>query len=116
LDSGVVLDAARGLAPEATLHGFRSSFRSWCGDHGVPREVAEQCLAHKFGSQVEQAYNRTAMLERRRPVMQDRADFIDGRQAAKVTRLRGKGDDPHRHHRGRLRSYRRDAAAGHRRL
>jgi integrase len=77
-DYGAVLDVVQRLAAGMTLHGFRSSFRSWCGDHGVPREVAEQCLAHKFGSAVEQAYNRTSMLERRRPVMQDWADFLSG--------------------------------------
>jgi len=22
-------------------HGFRSTFRDWCGDHGVQREIAE---------------------------------------------------------------------------
>ena len=30
----------------ATVHGFRSSFRDWCADTGVPRELAEACLAH----------------------------------------------------------------------
>jgi integrase len=72
----------KAIAPTVTLHGFRSSFRSWCGDHGVDREVAEQSLAHSFGSAVEQRYNRTNMLERRRPVMQSWADFVDGRPAA----------------------------------
>ena len=28
----------------ATLHGMRSSFRDWCGETGVAREVAEACL------------------------------------------------------------------------
>ena len=27
--------------PRATPHGFRSSFRNWCAETGVPREVAE---------------------------------------------------------------------------
>jgi integrase len=30
----------------ATTHGFRSTFRSWCGAHGVEREVAEVSIAH----------------------------------------------------------------------
>ena len=29
-----------------TVHGLRSSFRDWCSETGVPREVAEQALAH----------------------------------------------------------------------
>ena len=31
---------------KAVPHGFRSSFRDWCGETGVAREVAEACLAH----------------------------------------------------------------------
>ena len=30
----------------ATVHGFRSSARSWMAESGVPAEVAEACLAH----------------------------------------------------------------------
>lgn len=53
----------------ATVHGMRACFRSWCADHGVARDLAEQCLAHAIGDAVEQAYNRTDLLERRRPIM-----------------------------------------------
>ena len=49
-------------------HGMRSSFRDWCGETGVPREVAEACLAHVVKG-VEGAYARSDLLERRRPVM-----------------------------------------------
>jgi integrase len=90
LDVTAILKVAQKLAPgvNVTVHGFRSSFRSWCGDHGVEREVAEQSLAHSFGSQVEQAYNRTAMLERRRPVLQRWADFVTGEtDAGKVVKI-----------------------------
>jgi integrase len=62
----------------ATTHGFRSSLRSWMGDHGVEFEVAEACLAHAPGDSVVQAYNRTTMLERRRPVMANWGRFVSG--------------------------------------
>ena len=55
---------------KATPHGFRSSFRDWCSETGVPREVAERALAHVVGNRVEAAYNRTDLLERRREVME----------------------------------------------
>ncbi len=51
-------------------HGFRSSFRSWCSDEGIDRELAEQALAHAVGGQVEQCYARSDVLERRREVME----------------------------------------------
>jgi integrase len=53
----------------ATAHGMRSAFRSWCADSGIARDLAEQCLAHTIGNAVEAAYNRTDLLERRRPIM-----------------------------------------------
>ena len=46
---------ARGV----TIHGFRSSFRDWCGDAThFPREVAEAALAHATGDETERAYRR----------------------------------------------------------
>ena len=59
-----------------TLHGFRTSFRTWCGDTGVDREVAERALAHVVRNQVEAAYARTDLLERRRAAMQAWADYV----------------------------------------
>ena len=60
----------------AVPHGFRSSFRDWCGDSGVVREVAEACLAHVVKNQVEAAYARSDLLERRREVMQKWAEYV----------------------------------------
>ena len=35
------------LEISAVPHGFRSSFREWCGDTRVDSDVAEFCLAHR---------------------------------------------------------------------
>lgn len=59
-------------------HGFRSSFRVWCGDNGVDREVAERALAHTVRNPVEAAYNRGTMFARRRKVMQAWAEYLRG--------------------------------------
>ena len=54
-------------------------FRSWAGERTeLPREVAEQALAHTLESQVEAAYRRGDALEKRRQMMQDWADFCSG--------------------------------------
>jgi integrase len=54
----------------ATTHGFRSTFRDWCGDcTDFPRELAEMALAHVIGSEVEAAYRRGDALEKRRKLM-----------------------------------------------
>ena len=60
----------------STVHGFRSSARSWMAETGVPAEVAEACLAHVPRSRVVQAYQRSDLLERRAEVMQAWGDYI----------------------------------------
>ena len=89
---GVLADATlsralRGLGTAATVHGSRSSFRTWCGDAGVARELAEASLGHAYGNQVEQSYIRTTLVRRRRAVMCDWAHYLT-RQPAKVIQLR----------------------------
>ena len=51
-----------------TPHGLRASFRTWCAETGVLREVAEAALAHSAGV-VERAYQRSDLLAARREVM-----------------------------------------------
>ena len=63
----------------ATAHGFRSSFRDWCSENGYARDLAERALAHTVQNQVEAAYHRTDLLERRRPMMQSWSDFVTQR-------------------------------------
>ncbi len=70
---------------DLTAHGFRSTFRDWCAESGIPRDLAEVCLAHAITSKAEAAYLRSDVLERRRPVMQSWADFCAGVKASNVT-------------------------------
>ena len=81
--------AFRTLIPEsATVHGFRSSFRDWCGNKtSFPREIAESALAHRAGDATEQAYRRGDALQKRSALMQSWADYCDGQQADNVIRL-----------------------------
>jgi integrase len=73
----------------ATVHGFRSSFRDWCGEEtSFPREIAEQALAHATGGAVEQAYRRGDALEKRRALMQAWARFCEPGAAGKVVPIR----------------------------
>ena len=63
---------------DATVHGFRSSFRDWAGNRtSYPRELAEHALAHAIGDKAEQAYRRDDALERRRPLMEAWATFCE---------------------------------------
>jgi integrase len=60
-----------------TVHGFRSSFRDWAGENGdYAHNVIEFSLAHQLDGKTEGAYLRSELLEKRRILMQDWADFV----------------------------------------
>lgn len=61
---------------EYTMHGFRSTFRDWCAENGVPDILAEKSMSHATGNAVVQAYQRSDLLEQRRPVIQAWADAV----------------------------------------
>ena len=71
-------DVLHRLDIAAVPHGFRSTFRTWCGDTGVLWEQAEASISHAVGSKVERAYARGDLLERRRPVMESWAQYLCG--------------------------------------
>ena len=82
LKKGVISDETMGKhMRKADLpyrpHGFRSSFRDWVAERtNAPREIAETCLGHVSGSQVERAYRRTDYLEQRQEIMEAWGNFL----------------------------------------
>lgn len=61
----------------AVPHGLRSTFRDWVGERTTfPGDMAEVALAHKISNAVEAAYRRGDMVEKRRRMMADWADFM----------------------------------------
>lgn len=59
------------IAPDVTVHGFRSSFRMWGAETtAYPSAVMEAALAHVNTNEVEAAYQRSDLFERRRELMQ----------------------------------------------
>jgi integrase len=62
----------------AVPHGIRSTFRQWTAEQGYPRDMAEIALAHFIGSEVERAYQRSDMLDRRHDMMAAWAGFLRG--------------------------------------
>ncbi|AEI94199.1 tyrosine-type recombinase/integrase [Roseobacter litoralis] len=64
-----------------TVHGFRSTFRDWASDvANAPREVSEMSLSHLVGSDVERAYARSDLLDRRRALMERWSNYVIGSQ------------------------------------
>jgi integrase len=68
----------KGVITQGVPHGLRRSLRTWAGESGYAREIAEAALAHTVGdNSVERAYLDTTYFERRKPLMQAWADFLD---------------------------------------
>jgi integrase len=60
-----------------TVHGFRSTFRDWASEvASAPREIAEMSLSHRVGSDVERAYARSDLLDKRRALMEHWSSFV----------------------------------------
>ncbi len=71
--------ALRDAGSEATVHGFRSSFRDWAAEQtSFPSEWAEAALAHALPNKVEAAYRRTQFFDQRRKLMDAWGDYVDG--------------------------------------
>ena len=67
----------QGIAERATVHGFRSSFRDWASEcTDTAHAVMELSLAHRVGSNVEQAYARSDLLAKRRVLMEEWGAFV----------------------------------------
>lgn len=67
-----------GIAGDTTIHGFRTSFRTWAAERtDIPREVCEMAHAHAVGNGVEQAYIRSDMSEKRAELMQLWNGFLE---------------------------------------
>ena len=68
-----------GLAERATVHGFRSSFRDWAAEcTNASYAAMELSLAHHVGNAVERAYARSDLLEQRRALMDQWAEYVVG--------------------------------------
>jgi integrase len=66
-----------------TAHGFRATFRTWAEEvTGFPHAVIEEAMGHKVGGQVERAYRRTDVLEKRRELMTAWANYCEKPQSA----------------------------------
>ena len=65
------------LTVEAVPHGFRSTFRDWAAEQtSFPDEIRKVASGHTVGGSVQQAYQRTDLLEKRRQLMELWATFL----------------------------------------
>ena len=71
-----------------TVHGFRSSFRTWAAERmaSVPEAVAEAALSHVIPDQVVRAYQRAKFMEMRRTLLDAWGRYVTG-QTGEVVQL-----------------------------
>ena len=74
LPEGAMRDYVKGRSG-CTVHGMRATFATWAAEAGYPQELREPALAHATGDAVEQAYQRSRLVEQRRPIMAAYAAF-----------------------------------------
>ena len=82
----------RRMKVDATVHGFRSSFRDWAAEcTAYAHEVAEMALAHTIENKVERAYRRGDLFDKRRRLMDDWTTYCAsaGAAGATVSPIRG---------------------------
>lgn len=65
------------IAKPFTIHGFRTTFRTWATDKSNGEfDIIEDALAHQVGSGVVRAYRRSDALEKRRRLLDGWQDFL----------------------------------------
>lgn len=70
---------------DITVHGFRSTFRDWAAERtAFPNHVVEMALAHAIGDEVEAAYRRGDLFEKRRRLMNEWARYCATSPAAQA--------------------------------
>jgi integrase len=83
LSNMALLELMRDMQPDYVPHGFRSTFKDWCAETtNYPNIVSEMALAHKIPSQTEAAYRRGDLLDKRRRLMRDWAQYCTTKSAA----------------------------------
>ena len=70
-----------------TMHGCRSSFSDWCAETGKDVTLTEKSLMHSTGNAVREAYQRSDLLEQRRPLMDEYANVIMAKACEVLVRL-----------------------------
>ena len=89
MSSAAMAECLKDMKVEATVHGFRSTFRDWVDEDTMfDGDLAEAALAHLVGDETERAYKRGDALEKRREMMEAWERFCAGAVASNVISLK----------------------------
>lgn len=77
------------MGADATVHGFRATFKTWASERtGYAREVVEAALSHTIPGELERAYRRGDLLDKRARLMAEWAAYCLAKPGAAVVPLR----------------------------
>ena len=77
------------MGRKATVHGFRSTFRTWGqNETSIEREVLEYCLHHIEGREAELAYARGDCWQKRTAALKEWETFCNSKKAPKTNDLK----------------------------
>ena len=94
LSNGGLSSVLRRMGADITVHGFRSTFRDWTAERtNTPSWVAEKALAHVVADKVEAAYRRGELLDKRRILMAQWAQYCESKpgEVVKIGKASGGG-------------------------
>jgi len=78
----------RDMEVDATVHGFRSSFKDWAAETTqFANEVSEAARHHAIGNKSEAAYRRGNLLDKRRNLMEVWGGYCGGTVVGNVVRM-----------------------------
>jgi integrase len=79
------LTLLRSMRVDATVHGFRSTFRDWAAEcTNFTNEVCEAALAHVIENKAEAAYRRGDLFDKRRKLMEAWAAYCCAPKSGKI--------------------------------
>lgn len=78
LSDMAMLKMLKATHPTLTVHGFRSTFKDWAAETTMHENiVTEMALGHVVGDEVEAAYRRGDLFQKRRALMDDWAEYCE---------------------------------------
>jgi integrase len=88
LSNSALLRLLDRMGADITAHGFRATFKTWASERtGYAREVVEAALSHAIPDELERAYRRGDLFEKRARLMAEWAAYCLSSQPATATVL-----------------------------
>ena len=73
------------LGRGTTTHSSRTTFSTWANENGYRPDTIERQLAHVEGNKVRATYNKALLLDQRRTLLPDWADYLSAAEGSGTT-------------------------------